>query len=58
MAELLDKCPECSSPVTVEDGVMVAEIIDCADCSTALEVVSANPLILALAPEIEEDWGE
>jgi alpha-aminoadipate carrier protein LysW len=28
------------------------------DCGAELEVVSLNPLVLELAPEEEEDWGE
>ncbi|MFF8725813.1 lysine biosynthesis protein LysW [Streptomyces sp. NPDC015171] len=58
MSGTFNVCPECRSSVALDDGVMVAEIVDCVDCSAALEVVSTEPLILALAPEIEEDWGE
>ncbi|MFJ1895331.1 MULTISPECIES: lysine biosynthesis protein LysW [unclassified Streptomyces] len=58
MAVSPSECPECHATVAVDADVMIAEIIDCVDCSTGLEVVSVDPLILALAPEIEEDWGE
>ncbi|MFD7659502.1 lysine biosynthesis protein LysW [Actinosynnema sp. NPDC059797] len=52
------KCPECNADVELGPGVMVAEIVDCGTCSSGLEVVSVEPLILALAPDVEEDWGE
>ncbi|GAB2331951.1 lysine biosynthesis protein LysW [Streptomyces griseoincarnatus] len=58
MSGTISVCPECRSTVALDGGVMVAEIVDCVDCATPLEVVSTDPLILALAPEIEEDWGE
>lgn len=34
------------------------EIIECAQCRSELEVVSVSPLLMAVAPEVEEDWGE
>ncbi|ROQ69494.1 alpha-aminoadipate carrier protein LysW [Streptomyces sp. 840.1] len=58
MAGSVSECPECHATITADADVMIAEIIDCVDCSAGLEVVSADPLILALAPEAEEDWGE
>lgn len=51
-------CPECQSPVTPEQKPMVCEILLCGDCDAELEVVGMQPLVLALAPEVEEDWGE
>ena len=30
----------------------------CPDCGAELEVLSVAPLELALAPEIQDDWGE
>jgi alpha-aminoadipate carrier protein LysW len=51
-------CPECNAEVPVEGNVRVGEIVVCPDCQTELELVSVNPVELALAPEIEEDWGE
>jgi alpha-aminoadipate carrier protein LysW len=36
----------------------LSEIVQCPECSSELEVVSLAPPALALAPEIEEDWGE
>lgn len=50
-------CPECEAPLTLEDPLQ-GEIVPCAACGADLEVVSLEPLQLALAPEVEEDWGE
>jgi len=36
----------------------LSEIIECPDCRSELEVVELDPVRLALAPEVEEDWGE
>lgn len=55
---MAESCPECSSPVTVADTVVVSEIVECPDCACELEVVARDPLMLAVAPEPEEDWGE
>jgi alpha-aminoadipate carrier protein LysW len=37
---------------------MEGEIVPCPDCGAELEVVSVAPVTLALAPEVQEDWGE
>ena len=52
------ECPECAAQVEVEADAMAGEIVECADCGVELEVTGLNPLVLALAPEVEEDWGE
>jgi alpha-aminoadipate carrier protein LysW len=51
-------CPECSVGVPVTGTAAVSEVIECADCHSELEIISVNPVQLAVAPEIEEDWGE
>ena len=51
-------CPECGAPVQVDEGTLENEILPCAECGAELEVVSLDPPTLALAPEVEEDWGE
>ncbi|MQA94596.1 MAG: lysine biosynthesis protein LysW [Streptosporangiales bacterium] len=51
-------CPECEGPVDLAGDVRLSEITQCPDCSSELEVVGLDPVKLALAPEIEEDWGE
>jgi alpha-aminoadipate/glutamate carrier protein LysW len=51
-------CPECEGTVTLPVPVRLSEIVQCPECSSELEVTALEPLTLALAPEIEEDWGE
>jgi alpha-aminoadipate carrier protein LysW len=58
MSTLNAECPECSGTVTLPAGTMQSEIVACPDCGAELEVVSLTPPTLALAPEVEEDWGE
>jgi alpha-aminoadipate/glutamate carrier protein LysW len=50
-------CPECGAEIELDD-VMEGEIVDCPECGVELEVISVEPLVLELAPEEEEDWGE
>lgn len=51
-------CPECDGAVALAEPVRLSEIAQCPECSTELEVVGLDPVKLAPAPEIEEDWGE
>lgn len=51
-------CPECGAEFAIPADTLIGEIIVCPECGVELEVVSLNPPILALAPEVEEDWGE
>jgi alpha-aminoadipate carrier protein LysW len=51
-------CPECEGVVQLAEPVRLSEVTQCPDCSSELEVITLEPLTLALAPEIEEDWGE
>jgi alpha-aminoadipate carrier protein LysW len=51
-------CPACEIPVDVPDQSKLSEILECADCRSELEIVALDPVMLALAPEVEEDWGE
>ncbi len=51
-------CPECGGTVPFERAPMSAEVVVCGGCSAELEVVFTSPLRLALAPEVQEDWGE
>lgn len=51
------ECPECYSEVALKE-VMQNEIVQCPECGIDLEVLSLEPVILELAPEEEEDWGE
>ncbi|MCB5164168.1 lysine biosynthesis protein LysW [Streptomyces bambusae] len=51
-------CPECEEPVQIGGSVRLNEILECAGCRSELEIVALSPLVLACAPEVEEDWGE
>lgn len=53
-------CSECGAQLNCMADVMVGEILNCADCSSELEVlaISGSNISVALAPEEEEDWGE
>jgi alpha-aminoadipate carrier protein LysW len=33
-------------------------VVRCVSCGVELEVIETAPVQLALAPEVEEDWGE
>lgn len=54
----MPSCPECEVDVPVDNDLEAGEIILCEECGAELEVVSEDPLELALAPDEEEDWGE
>ena len=51
------QCPECFADVTLTK-VMQNEITQCPGCGAELEITSLEPLMLTLAPQEEEDWGE
>ncbi|MFO0832743.1 MAG: hypothetical protein U0637_12990 [Phycisphaerales bacterium] len=51
-------CPECAGGVLFARPPLSGEVVRCGDCGVELEVTSATPLTLALAPRVEEDWGE
>lgn len=51
-------CPECEAVLPITSTPEVHEILECVDCLVELEVTGVAPLELALAPDVEEDWGE
>lgn len=51
-------CPVCEAEVSLPEGAIVNELVDCSDCATELEIESLSPLRLREAPMEEEDWGE
>ena len=51
------ECPECSCVIEIENPE-VGDIVECSECGIELEIISLDPLVLAVAPEEEEDWGE
>lgn len=54
----MTECVECGAEIDLGDDVEVGEIVDCSTCGSELEVVEVDPVVLELAPELEEDWGE
>lgn len=54
----LAPCPECAAPVPFARSPLCGEVVRCPDCSAELEVTSAAPIRLEIAPQVEEDWGE
>lgn len=52
------KCLECGAEIKIERDTILGEVIICSECTTDLEIVSLKPLKLALAPEVQEDWGQ
>jgi alpha-aminoadipate carrier protein LysW len=51
-------CPECAAALQLPADLLAGEVLPCEDCGADLEVTSLTPLQIALAPEVEEDWGE
>jgi alpha-aminoadipate carrier protein LysW len=51
-------CPECTGPIALSAEPRLSEILECGECHVELEVLTLNPVLLGLAPEVEEDWGE
>ncbi len=51
-------CPVCEAPVTAPADAIAGEILSCDDCGAELEITALQPLTVAEAPEVEEDWGE
>jgi alpha-aminoadipate carrier protein LysW len=51
-------CIECGAELHIPSDVMMGEILPCVDCGVELEVTSLAPLVLELAPQEMEDWGE
>jgi alpha-aminoadipate carrier protein LysW len=54
----MSTCPECAKDVQVKDGARITSVIVCPSCDVELEIVGLAPTVLALAPQIEEDFGE
>ncbi len=52
------ECAECGAEISAEVALEEGEIVECEECGAELEVISADPLEFALAPDEEEDWGE
>ncbi len=51
-------CPECDGGVRLDRAPLRGQVVRCGDCGAELEVTGVDPVVLELAPEVEEDWGE
>jgi len=56
--EIIVACLDCEAEVSFGEDVLEGEVAECPDCGIELEVISVDPLAVAHAPEVEEDWGE
>ena len=54
----MTECPVCSAQISIASNTIVSELMECPECGSELEVIELDPLRLAEAPEIEEDWGQ
>ena len=53
------ECVVCGAAVTLGEGLIEGELIDCGDCGVELEVAQLAPSpVLREAPTEAEDWGE
>jgi alpha-aminoadipate/glutamate carrier protein LysW len=55
--QAMANCPECDAEIALQD-LLIGEIVYCPDCNAELEVLRLEPPAVALAPQVEEDWGE
>lgn len=52
-------CLVCAEAISTSKEYFTGEILSCGGCGQEHEVVQvASSFQLALAPELEEDWGE
>jgi len=51
-------CTECSTHLSPPADAVEGEIVPCPQCGAELEIIGLDPVAVAPAPEVEEDWGE
>jgi len=52
------ECTECAAAVSFAREPLRGEVVRCGECGAELEVTDTGPITVALAPEVQEDWGE
>lgn len=57
-ATIQSACPECDAAIAFSRVPLRGQVTRCRDCRVELEVTGVEPIVLELAPEVEEDWGE
>lgn len=58
MTDITTTCPECDHSLTLSPDTVEGEVLSCSGCDAELEVMGVDPVELAPAPEMAEDWGE
>lgn len=61
MQETTENCPICDWQIVIPEGTEVSEILTCPDCGNKVVVENRDDtgkVVLAAAPEVEEDWGQ
>lgn len=53
----MPQCPACEAAIPPERWEL-GDILTCPECGVEVEVIGLDPLELAVAPKVEEDWGE
>jgi alpha-aminoadipate carrier protein LysW len=54
-------CPECDSPIDVDEELDAGETLECEECGAELEIVSTDPLeLVAIEDEgyVDEDLSQ
>ncbi|WP_260702822.1 hypothetical protein [Edaphobacter flagellatus] len=51
-------CPECDSPIDLDDDVDQGETVQCEECGAELEIVGTDPIELAAIDEAGYDDEE
>ncbi len=54
----MTRCPDCGVNVDIGEDVEQGDTVSCPECGVDLEVVSANPVELRLAKDLDEDEDE
>lgn len=54
----MNECPVCGGDVELPRDPVEGELLECSECASELEILGLAPVVLAEAPEAEEDWGE
>lgn len=50
----MNLCPICGCSITLPEGNIAGDLIECEDCGTLLEIASTNPFEIILYEEPEK----
>ena len=51
-------CPECLVQLKLLPDSIIGELLECQDCGVELYIASDDPITVAIAPAVDEDWGQ